>query len=143
MITEMVEYAAKHCEEKLKKCTKCDKEKPESEFHANRPDCKDCRHVASGAKKRFVTVARVLGAEKRCTSCGVVMEIREFHKNCSRCKFCKGKVDKAYYLANKDKCISATMKWKANNPEKVSGYNQKRGEKDDRLKRVLSNFSGR
>ena len=68
---------------------------------------------------------------KKCTKCNETKLVSEFTKRkshstgyASECKECKKAMDKAWYIANKDKHYTKMREWVVNNKEQVKSYHQ-------------------
>ena len=70
--------------------------------------------------------------EKKCTKCGETKPLSEFYVNANKrtgynpeCKDCSKALSSEYRKKNKDKVLADKAIYRANNPHKISEYNQK------------------
>lgn len=103
-----------------KKCTKCGRELPTTEFYVNKRNkdglcncCKECQHqiyLNSKNKTKVATtknnvrkanLALSPNGERKCSKCGKVLPISEFYSGHTRCKSCESQIESKRILVKK------------------------------------------
>ena len=142
-ITTEVEIATP--EEEIKKCTKCDKDKPLSKFEIQKgkhiSQCKDCRNARKAelkrektAKKRAEKIAKgeiILAKEegnKYCKYCKTEKPEDIFRKGRAKCLDCERKDGREYRRSEYGK--EKARKWEKENKERMAELHAKNYQKN-------------
>jgi len=102
----------------MRKCSKCEAVKPQSDFHKSargkdglRGDCRSCRKIIKHKEN-------IPDGLKRCIKCNTVRPVAFFAKKHGACDSCRKELVRFYYIANKEKCDERKKKWAKENKEK-------------------------
>lgn len=82
----------------MRKCTKCEQTKPETQFSKTRLKCKECVNSSKAARRALAEMEATLLDQKTCKVCKKEKHIGEFYFGDSSCKVCRKAKVRVYQI---------------------------------------------